>query len=190
MDAIRAGNTFATIGPLTALAVEGVVPGGKVGLPTGGGTVQIEWQVESLRVPIEAVEIVAGGLIEEVVTVGGQLSAQGHTELRVQRSTWVALRVRGSYRGNKDHIAAHTSAVQVVVDGSDLFSEPDAMAVLDQIQGAMAYVDTIAPRADARRFRELRATLEAAYNRLHQRMHAAGIYHRHILHDPAEPHEH
>ena len=64
------------------------------------------------------------------------------------------------------------------------------MTVLDQIQGALAYVDTIAPRADARRFRQLRATLEAAYNRLHQRMHAAGIYHHHTLHDPSEPHEH
>jgi hypothetical protein len=54
----------------------------------------------------------------------------------------------------------------------------------------MAYVDTIAPRPEARRFQELRATLEAAYNRLHQRMHAAGVYHRHPLHDPGQPHEH
>ncbi len=76
------------------------------------------------------------------------------------------------------------------VDGSGLFAETDAMTVLDQIQGALAYVDTIAPRAEARRFRELRATLETAYNRLHQRMHAAGIYHRHPLHDPGQPHEH
>jgi hypothetical protein len=64
------------------------------------------------------------------------------------------------------------------------------MTVLDQIQGAIAYVDTLATRPDARRFRALRATLETAYNRLHQRMHAAGVYHRHPLHDPAQPHEH
>jgi hypothetical protein len=80
--------------------------------------------------------------------------------------------------------------VQVIVENSELFSETDSMAVLDQIQGALAYVDTIAPRAEARRFRALRTTLETAYNRLHQRMHAAGVYHRHPLHDPAEPHEH
>jgi hypothetical protein len=64
------------------------------------------------------------------------------------------------------------------------------MAVLDQIQGTLAYVDTIAPRAEARRFRDLRATLETAYNKLHHRMHAAGVYHRHPLHDPGQPHEH
>jgi hypothetical protein len=80
--------------------------------------------------------------------------------------------------------------VQVLVDGSEIFSETDSMAVLDQIQGAIAYVDTIAPRPEARRLQELRATLETAYNRLHQRMHAAGIYHLHPLHDPAHPHEH
>jgi hypothetical protein len=80
--------------------------------------------------------------------------------------------------------------VQVLVDGSPLFSEPDASEVLDQIQGAIAYVDTLAARPEVRRYRELRATLESAYNRLHQRMHQAGVYHTHPLHDPAEPHEH
>jgi hypothetical protein len=190
MDAIRAGNTFVTVGPLAALKVEGVEPGGQLPMPPEGGTLQVEWQVESLRVPIERVEVIVGGVVSDDVTAGGELSARGHAQVQVAGSTWVALRVRGSYRDRGDDIAAHTSAVQVLVDGSELFSEVDSMAVLDQIQGAIAYVDTIAPRAEARRFRELRATLETAYNRLHQRMHAAGVYHRHPLHDPAQPHVH
>ena len=150
----------------------------------------MEWRVESLSLPINAVEIVAGGLIEDEITVGGKLAAEGNSRLRVSDSTWVALRVRGSYHDRPDDIAAHTSAVQVLVDGAELYAEADSMAVLDQIQGAIAYVDTLAPRAEARRFRELRATLESAHNRLHRRMHAAGVYHRHPLHDPAQPHEH
>ena len=190
MEAVRRGNTFATVGPLTTVKVEEAEPGGQLHLPAGGGTLDVAWRVESLSVPIEAVEIVAGGLIEDEVTVGGKLAAEGISKLRVSDSTWVALRVRGSYHGRPDDIAAHTSAVQVLVDGSELYSEADSMAVLDQIQGAIAYVDTLAPRAEARRFRELRATLESAHNRLHRRMHAAGVYHRHPLHDPAQPHEH
>lgn len=190
MDAIRAGNTFVTVGPLAALKVEGVEPGGQVRLPARGGSVAVEWQVESLRMPIERVEIIVGGAVSDDTSVGGQLSARGRAQVQLSASSWIAVRVRGSYRGKSDDIAAHTSAVQVLVDGSQLFSEIDSMAVLDQIQGAIAYVDTIAPRAEARRFRELRATLETAYNRLHQRMHAAGVYHRHPLHDPAQPHEH
>jgi len=190
MDAIRSGNTFVTVGPLVAVTVEGVAPGGRLHLPAGGGTVTIEWQVESLQVPIDRVEVIVGGLISSDTTVGGLLAARGAAQVTVSRSSWIALRVRGSYHGRPDDIAAHTSAVQVLVDGSALFSDVDSMVVLDQIQGAIVYVDTIAPRAQARRFRELRATLETAYNRLHQRMHAAGVYHRHPGHDAAEPHTH
>jgi hypothetical protein len=191
MDAVRAGNTFATIGPLAAIRVEGASPGGgQVELPPGGGRVEVEWEVESVAVPIEQVEVVAGGLVAAEVRCGGATESRGSASVEVGSSGWIALRVRGSYHGRPDDVAAHTSAVQVVVDGSPLFSEPDAAAVLDQIQGAIAYVDTLAPRPEVRRYRELRATLEAAYNRLHQRMHQAGVYHMHPLHDPAEPHEH
>jgi hypothetical protein len=190
MQAIRAGNTFATVGPLATMRVEGVEPGGQLRLPATGAIVQVEWEVESVRMPIDRVEVIIGGLVADDTTVGGELSARGCAAVPVSRSSWIALRIRGSYRGNPDDIAAHTSAVQVLVEGSELFSEHDSMTVLDQIQGAIAYVDTIATRPDARRYRALRATLETAYNRLHQRMHAAGVYHRHPLHDPAEPHEH
>jgi hypothetical protein len=189
MQAIRAGNTFATVGPLATIAVEGIEPGGTLRLPAGGGTVRIEWEAESAALPIDRVEIVVGGLVAAETTVGA-LAARGDAAIAVTDSTWVALRVRGSYSGEAEDIAAHTSAVQVLVGDSELFSEPDSIAVLDQIQGALAYVDTIATRPDGRRLRALRATLEGAYNRLHQRMHAAGVYHRHLPHDPAEPHEH
>ena len=76
--------------------------------------------------------------------------------------------------------------MQTLVADSPLFNEPDASAVLEQIEGAIAYVDTIAPRPNAQRFREMRAVLEAAHNRLHQRMHAHGIYHEHT---PVHGHE-
>jgi hypothetical protein len=190
MDAVRAGNTFATIGPLAALQVEGLSPGGRVELPAGGGRVAVEWEVESVAVPIHQVEIVAGGLVVEQVDCGGALARKGSASVSVTSSTWIAMRVRGSYHGRPGDIAAHTSAVQVLVDEAPLFSDADAATVLDQIQGAIAYVDTLAPRAEARRHRDLRATLEAAYNRLHARMHRAGVYHTHPLHDAARPHEH
>ena len=47
-------------------------------------------------------------------TSGGALAASGHAlGARSTDSTWIALRVRGSYRGRPGDIAAHTSAVQV-----------------------------------------------------------------------------
>jgi hypothetical protein len=127
----------------------------------------------------------------ELVNAGDEFSSTGSASIPIMESTWVALRVRGSYYGRNGDIAAHTSAVQVLVGEKPIFVESDAMAVLDQIEGALAYVDTLAPRPDALRFRQLRATLETAHNRLHQRMHAQGVFHQHTplhAHDASREH--
>ena len=191
MEAMRAGNTFVTVGPLAELTVDGVVPGGTIELPAGGGTVGVDWRVESVSLPVEAVEVVVGGLAVERVNVGGKLAASGRLDVPVTGSTWIALRVRGSYQAKPDQIAAHTSAVMMTVGDQPVFAPADALTILEQIEGALAYVDTLAPRPDAVRFKQLRATLEAAHNRLHQRMHRAGVYHEHtVLHGHAEGREH
>ena len=83
MDAVRGGNTFATIGPLASIRVEGISPGGKVELPASGGSVTVEWDVESVAVPIEQIEVVAGGLVVEQVGCGGALTAGGARPSRV-----------------------------------------------------------------------------------------------------------
>ncbi|MDF3015840.1 MAG: hypothetical protein K0R44_1065, partial [Thermomicrobiales bacterium] len=154
--------------------------GSRVDLPAGGGTIDVAWTVASVNVPIPQIEVIAGGLVAEQVNTdkGNVLSASGSASLEITDSTWIALRVRGSYYGREGDIAAHTSGVQI-------------MAVLEQIEGAIAYVDTLAPRPEARRYKQLRATLESAHNRLHQRMHQQGIFHQHTPlhgHDRAREH--
>ena len=189
MAATKAGHTFVTVGPLAEIQVEGKAPGSRVQLPASGGTVNVTWEVASVRLPIDQVEIVVGGLTHEQVNVDKSLSASGRAEVRVEDSTWIALRVRGSYKGQHGEIAAHTSAVQVVVAEKPIFSQADATTVLEQIEGAIAYLDTLAPRPEARRLKQMRATLEAAHNRLHQQMHKHGIYHDHTpLHDHGHEH--
>ena len=82
-------------------------------------------------------------------------------------------------------------AVQIVVGDKPIFVTKDAMAVLEQIEGAIAYVDTLAPRPAAQRFKQLRATLEGAYTRLHERLHQQGHFHRHTaLHSHDQGREH
>ena len=192
MAALRAGNTFVTVGPLAELTVEGRAPGATVELPPGGGTVHVQWRVESVAVPISGVELIHGGVVAEQADGHGALTLSGTAAVLVQDSSWLALRVRGSYRSERPlDIAAHTSAVQVRVGGARPFSAHDAGLILDQIEGALAYVDTIAPRPDADRYRRLRATLEGAWNRLHQTMHRQGVFHQHTpLHDHTAHHEH
>jgi hypothetical protein len=189
MDAVRAGDTFVTVGPLVSLTVEGVRPGGRVELPASGGRVTAEWQLQSLVGDAARVELMCGGEVVAERAVDGT-SAEGHAEVAVSDSTWIALRVRGGYHGRSGDVVAHTSAVLVPVAGRPHFRAHDAADVLDQIQGAIAYVDTLATRADVRRHQRLRTYLEGAYTRLHQRLHAEGTYHHHPLHDPGMPHEH
>jgi hypothetical protein len=191
MAAVRDGNTFATVGPLIEFTVDGRPPGSRLTLPRTGGTVDVAWRVASVGLPIDQVEVVVGGLPVEQVSAGGRLDASGSASIRVTDSTWIALRVRGSYRARPGDVAAHSSAVQVLVDGVPPFSQPDATAVLGQIEGAIAFVDTVAARPAAQRFAQMRATLVAAHNRLHARMHEHGVAHDHPpLHRPDQPREH
>jgi hypothetical protein len=190
-DAVKAGNTFVTVGPLIEFSVEGKPAGRKVNLPAGGGTVEVDWRVESVQVPIDEVEIVMGGLVAASSQTGGTLSAAGTASIPVTESTWIALRVRGSVRGRHGDIAAHTSTVQAIVGDRPLWVEADAIAVLEQIEGALAYVDTLAPRPEAQRLKQLRATLERAHRKMHARLHHQEVLHKHTtLHSHDSPREH
>ncbi len=187
MAAVKGGNTFVTVGPLLELEVAGLSPGGRLDLPVGGGTVDLAWRVESAALPIEKIEVVVGGFAMEAQSVDGALKTAGGASVFVNESNWIALRVRGSHGGRAGEIAAHSSCVQVRVDGARPFKREDAIAVLEQIEGAIAYVDTLAPRAAARQYKKIRAAIEAAHNRLHQLMHRQGIYHKHNpLHEHGE----
>ena len=179
MAAVKGGNTFATVGPLLELAVEGLAPGSRLDLPAGGGTVDVSWRVASAAMPIDTVEVVVGGFATEARSVDGELAASGSCAVTARESTWIALRVRGSHGGRAGEIAAHSSCVQVRVDGARPFKRDDAIAVLEQIEGAIAFVDTLAPRPAAQQYKKIRAAIEAAHNRLHQLMHRQGIYHEH-----------
>ena len=191
MESVKAGNTFVTVGPLLELQVEGLSPGSQLDLPAGGGRVNVSWKVESAAMPLQKVELVCGGFAVEERTLDGALAATGSSDIQVNESTWIALRVRAGYDGALYDIAAHSSCVQVRVAGRRPFLQADAIAVLEQIEGAIAFVDTLAPRPEARQYKKIRATLEAAHNQLHQLMHRQGVFHQHTpLHTHDEHHEH
>lgn len=191
MEATRTGHTFVTVGPLVDMDVEGNVPGSQIQLPASGGTVTVSWKTESVRLPIAAVEVVVGGKTVDVHHPDESMTACGSTDVKVDASTWIAVRIRGSYQGRENDIAAHTSTVQVLCGQQPIHAPKDALDVLKQIEGAIAFIDTLAPRPEADRYRQLRLTMESAWNTLHQRMHQQGNYHEHSpLHDHAEHHEH
>ncbi len=189
MEAVRAGNTFVTVGPLAAMTVDGVAPGGQLHLPVGGGTVDVTWKVESAMLPIEQVEIVVGGFTAEQVSVGGKWRRKAarhpHRRFDVDRAACVAATAASRKRW------PHTRAQCRYWRATRRSSADGRGARPGADRGAIAYVDTLKQQGPTRCASSSCATLEVAYNRLHQRMHNAGIYHQHTpLHAHDHPHEH
>lgn len=183
-EAVRKGCTFATYGPLLELKVEGEEMGGKLELSRTGGTLQVEWKVSSVTIPVTRIELVVNGETREVCSVDsakGEYS--GSLPVKVEQNCWIALRVRGRQPGKAEMIAAHSSAVMVNIPGESCFNKVDAMTILEQIEGATAYMKTIATKAEERVYKELLMTLTSAHRALHNRMHRIGIYHNHTVVD-------
>jgi hypothetical protein len=178
LAAVRAGHTFATFGPLLEFTVAGKPPGTRMSLGRGGGTLDVAWEVASVTVPVSKVELVVNGEIRESLPVAPDKSA-GHWSVRVERSSWLALLVRGHYPDKPEIIAAHSSPVMAAVEGTPFFSGLDAVTILDQIEGALAYLDTVGTRAEDAVYKRLRLRLTSAHRTLHNQLHARGQFHEH-----------
>jgi hypothetical protein len=178
MEAVRSGYTFATYGPLMEFSVDGKPPGARMALKAGGGTLDVAWELASVTVPMSKVELVVNGEVRESRSVRPDRDS-GRWSVRVERSSWVALMVRGHYPDKPEIIAAHSSPVMVQVEGSPFFSALDAVTILDQIEGALAYLDTVGTRAEDAVYKRLRLKLTSAHRTLHNALHQRGQYHEH-----------
>ena len=67
----------------------------------------------------------------------------------------------------------------IQVKGSDFFAAADAVTILEQIEGAIAYLETVGTRAETEAYKRMRLVLTSAYRRLHNRMHRNGHFHEH-----------
>ena len=177
-NAIRKGRTFVTYGPLAEFSVEGNAMGSRMKMTKSGGIVNVSWRVESCTVPMSRVELIVNGEIRESVAVSPE-KGEGNWPVRIDKSSWLALLVRGHYADKPEMIAAHTSPVMIEVEGSQFESAADAVTILEQIEGSLAYIDTLGTRADDKTFKRIRLVLESARRSIHNRMHQMGYFHHH-----------
>ena len=188
MDAVRRAETFVTYGPLMEFAVEGKPAGTRIKMTRTGGTVNVSWKVASATVPMSRVELIVNGEIRESKSVR-KWADKGAWRVKVDKSSWIALLVRGHYKDKPEIIAAHSSPVMIDVAGSHFMAAADAVTILEQIEGALAYLDTVGTRAEDKARKRMRLVLTSAHRSLHNRMHKAGHYHNHTpLDDHAEHH--
>jgi hypothetical protein len=177
-EAVRRAETFVTYGPLLEFSVDGLPMGSRIELPASGGTLDVTWQAASTTIPMSRVELIVNGEIRESVAVL-PWNAGGHWTVRVEKSAWLGLLVRGHHADKPEIIAAHSTPVMVMVEGSPMLAAADAVTILEQIEGAMVFLDTVGTRAEDRVYKRMRLVLESAHRSLHNRMHQAGHYHEH-----------
>jgi hypothetical protein len=145
LDGLKEGRTFVTNGPIPTLLVDGNGPGETCKM-TAAGNVRVAATVESC-VPFDKVEVIVNGKLAANADVAardteGVLVKRLDIELPIERSSWVALRVRGP-----DHplvfdgpVWAHTSPVYVSVAGQPIASREDAKYFVDWIEQMLRVV--------------------------------------------------
>jgi len=69
--------------------------------------------------------------------------------------------------------------VMISVGEGPFFAAADALTILEQIEGAMVFLDVIGTRADAAAYKRMRLVLESAHRSVHNRLHQEGHYHKH-----------
>jgi hypothetical protein len=122
--------------------------------------------------------LVVNGEIRESVAVSPK-EGSGHWSIKIDKSSWLALLVRGHYADKPEIVAAHASPMMIDVEGSSMLAAGDAVTILEQIEGSLAYLDTVGTRADDVTYKRMRLVLESIHRPLHNRMHALGYYHKH-----------
>jgi hypothetical protein len=129
-------------------------------------------------VPVTKVDVIINGEIRQSMPIHSQRQ-NGSWSVRLDQSAWLALLVRGRYPDQPEIAAAHSSLVMVEVRGTKLLSVADGITILDQIEGALAFLDTIGTRAADRAYQRMRLVLLSAHRSLHNRLHRQGYYHEH-----------
>jgi hypothetical protein len=143
-----------------------------------GGRVDVTWKLASVTMPMTSVQLVVNGEIRESKEVDAW-EDEGNWSVAIDKSSWLALLVRGQYPEKPETIAAHSSPVMIQVEGSQFMAAADAITILEQIEGAIAYIDTVGTRADAETHKRMRLVLTSAHRSLHNRLHQAGYFHEH-----------
>ena len=88
----------------------------------------VSWKAASVTIPMSRVELVVNGEIRESQAIPAD-AGSGHWTIRLDKTAWLALLVRGHYADKPEIIAAHSTPVMVEVDGKPPLAAADAVSM-------------------------------------------------------------
>ena len=129
LDALKAGRTFATNGPILSFTLEGRGVGDEIALPDGSHELLAKVSLRSIA-PVEKLEIVSNGAVVATVPLdASRTRADATVPLPVSGSSWFTLRAfsAGAVEPVLDiYPFATTSPIYVTVGGRPVRSAADA----------------------------------------------------------------
>jgi hypothetical protein len=133
LDALRAGRSFATNGPLLRFTLGGAEIGDEIALPAGRHRLPLRASLRSIA-PLDHLEVVANGEVVASLPLGadgagGEIRVDVEQEIEIERSSWVLLRAWNSAAAHPvlDTLPfATTSPIYVTVGGEAVRSAEDA----------------------------------------------------------------
>jgi hypothetical protein len=114
IEAVRAGRTFVTNGPLLFLSANGQDPGSVIELPAEAATVHVRAEARSL-VPLEHLEVVANGqVVGRAEATSSPFCGMIDAEVPMPRGGWLLARCWGPYEDVQEQwTAAQSSPIYV-----------------------------------------------------------------------------
>ncbi len=142
IEAVRAGRTYVSNGPLLDVTVNGRRPGARIEWHAGDGSLYLHATARS-NVPFDRLEVVWNGdvIATESASMEWPHAATMQIEIPADRSGWLAVRCVGEMllpsRPAPQRVFAHTSAVAVLREGSsdwaDAITVRNLLADLDAL---------------------------------------------------------
>jgi hypothetical protein len=131
IEAVRAGRTFVSNGPLLRFTVNGQPSGAVLDLPATASRVTVRAEVRSLA-PLHRLEVVANNEVVAGADASGEPAAASvEAEVPLPRGGWLAARCWGPYDDAREQWhAAQSSPVYVQVEGRPPAPNPAALAAL------------------------------------------------------------
>ncbi|MFC1509860.1 SUMF1/EgtB/PvdO family nonheme iron enzyme [Candidatus Omnitrophota bacterium] len=137
------GRSFVSSGPMVFSTVNGEMPGSELSLKTIEGETTVSVNVDAQWVNgINGVSIIVNGDLVYTEDGGGNKRVTLNKDVRLTRSSWIAIKVDGKPFIDMFNGCAHSAPVYVTIDKSPIHSRTDALYFVDWIDRHIALLDS------------------------------------------------
>ncbi len=136
MEALQAGRSFSTNGPVLGLQIDGREGPGTILEANPGQTYEITGSTKS-KGPLESLELIVNGRVVARALGNGEMELGLSHSLQIDRSSWIAL--RSFEKCPLDNIFAHTSPAYLLVERRPVLVADDISDLIEKVDELIDY---------------------------------------------------